>query len=105
LQALLEPVLDGAGGDGVEVIEQAPAAPPGLDHPLLTRLAAQIDVAPRAKLGWTDVAFFGERGIPAVNFGPGDPTLAHTAEERVGRAELDAVRAVMGQLLTADPAG
>ena len=105
LQALLAPVLNGASGDGVEVIEQAPAAAPGLDHPLLTCLAAQIGVAPRAKLGWTDVAFFAERGIPAVNFGPGDPTLAHTAEERVVRAELEAVRAVMGRLLTADPAG
>jgi succinyl-diaminopimelate desuccinylase len=104
LQALLAPALDGASGDTVEVIEQAPAAAPGLDHPLLNRLAALIGVPPRAKLGWTDVAFFAERRMPAVNFGPGDPTLAHTADERVGRAELDVVRAVMARLLTTDPA-
>lgn len=104
LQALLAPALDGASGDRVEVIEQAPAAAPGLDHPLLNRLAAHIGVPPRAKLGWTDVAFFAERRIPAVNFGPGDPTLAHTADERVGRAELDVVRAVMARLVTTDPA-
>jgi succinyl-diaminopimelate desuccinylase len=104
LQALLTPALDGASGDRVEVIEQAPAAAPGLDHPLLNRLAAHIGVPPRAKLGWTDVAFFAERRIPAVNFGPGDPTLAHTADERVGRAELDVVRTVMARLLTTDPA-
>jgi succinyl-diaminopimelate desuccinylase len=104
LQALLAPALDGASGDRVEVIEQAPAAAPGLDHPLLNRLAAHIGVPPRAKLGWTDVAFFAERRIPAVNFGPGDPALAHTADERVGRAELDVVRAVMARLVTTDPA-
>jgi succinyl-diaminopimelate desuccinylase len=104
LEALLAPALDAASGDSMEVVERAPAAAPGLDHPLLTRLAAQIGAPPRAKLGWTDVAFFAERGIPAVNFGPGDPTLAHTADERVGRDELETVRAVLGRLLSSDQA-
>jgi succinyl-diaminopimelate desuccinylase len=72
------------------VVDSAPAARPGLDSPTAAEFVAAVGGEPRAKYGWTDVARFGELGIPAVNFGPGDPNLAHKPEEHVS---MDAVRA------------
>src|SRR5207342_259584 len=88
-------VHDGEAGDTFEVVDHAPAAPPGLDHPLLQALIDADDLAVRAKLGWTDVARFAEHGIPAANFGPGDATLAHRADERVDRAPIERVHAAL----------
>jgi succinyl-diaminopimelate desuccinylase len=99
LRELLGSRLDDAEGDALEVVDAAPAAPPSLGHPLLLRLLAATGVAPRAKLGWTDVAYFAERGIPAANFGPGDPELAHSAGERVRADELDTAYRVLSDLL------
>lgn len=84
-----------------EVLDASTGALPSLNHPLLARLSAMVDDAPRAKLGWTDVAFFAARGIPAVNFGPGDPTIAHTAGEFVVRSEIERVHEVLRRLVTA----
>ncbi len=98
---LLEPLLDPAAGDRIDVVEVSPAAAPCLTDPLLARLATATGRPPRAKLGWTDVAFFAERGVPAVNFGPGDPELAHTADERVTEDELERAYAILSDLITA----
>jgi succinyl-diaminopimelate desuccinylase len=99
VNGLLAPALDAGRGDTLEVVERAPAAAPDLHHPLFARLVEASGAPPRAKLGWTDVAFFAERGIPATNFGPGDPELAHTADERVQRVEVEAVHGVLAALL------
>jgi succinyl-diaminopimelate desuccinylase len=95
---LIAPALDQSKGDTVELVEAAPAAPPGLRHPVLARLVEATGSPARAKLGWTDVALFAERGIPATNFGPGDPTLAHTASERVLRSDIERVYRVLSAL-------
>lgn len=97
LRALLGRVLE--PDDEVVVTDVAPPARPGLDHPLVRRLVDHHRVPVRAKLGWTDVAFFAERGVPASNFGPGDPLVAHTAREHVTRDQLVAVHAVLADLL------
>jgi succinyl-diaminopimelate desuccinylase len=85
--------------DTFDVVDSAPAAAPALGHPVLASLAAAAAGNVRAKLGWTDVAFFAERGVPAANFGPGDPELAHTPAEFVTRKSLIDARQVLGQLL------
>jgi succinyl-diaminopimelate desuccinylase len=70
-------------GFDLELTDSAPGARPGLDRPVAAEFVAAVGGRPRAKLGWTDVARFGQLGIPAVNFGPGDPNLAHNPEEHV----------------------
>ena len=67
----------------VQLTDSAPGALPGLAQPAAAHFIAAIGEAPVAKYGWTDVARFASLGIPAVNFGPGDPNLAHTREESV----------------------
>lgn len=95
---LMAPVL--TADDMLEVVDCSPAARPGLDDPLLATLIDRNGLEVRAKLGWTDVAFFAQRGVPASNFGPGDPTVAHTADEYLERASLLETHAALVDLLT-----
>jgi succinyl-diaminopimelate desuccinylase len=98
IRSLLEPAL--ADEDTVEVVDRSPAARPGLDDPLLQALVQRGELEVRAKLGWTDVAFFAERGIPASNFGPGDAAMAHTPDEYLERRRLLDTHAALEDLLT-----
>ncbi|MFI8453991.1 succinyl-diaminopimelate desuccinylase [Kitasatospora sp. NPDC085464] len=69
--------------DGFEltVTDFAPGALPGLSQPAAQAFLAATGGQARAKFGWTDVARFSALGVPAVNYGPGDPNLAHKREE------------------------
>ncbi|WP_298942018.1 succinyl-diaminopimelate desuccinylase [uncultured Microbacterium sp.] len=78
-------------GYDVEFVDRAAGARPGLDAPLAQEFVAAVGAEPRPKYGWTDVARFSAMGVPAVNYGPGDPHLAHHDEERVPVAQIEDV--------------
>jgi succinyl-diaminopimelate desuccinylase len=99
---LLSEEMDETLGDEIELVDGAPGAPPALSDPLLARLVRISEKVPRAKVGWTDVATFATLGVPATNFGPGDPLLAHSADEHVSAAELAHARKVLETLVLRD---
>ena len=75
-------------GFDVEITDAAPAARPGLTDPAAAALLTAVGGTPRAKMGWTDVARFALLGLPAVNYGPGDPEVAHSVGEHVPLAQI-----------------
>jgi len=75
-------------GFEVVVTDSAEGARPGLTAALAQDFVAAVGAEPMPKYGWTDVARFSALGIPAVNFGPGDPSLAHTDDERVLTSQI-----------------
>jgi succinyl-diaminopimelate desuccinylase len=84
----------------VTIVDSAPGALPGLDAPSARDLLAAVARPPVAKLGWTDVSRFAAMGVPAVNYGPGDPDLAHTREESVLLARIGEAEAVLRAFLS-----
>ncbi len=83
LRVLCEPA------DEFVVADTAPAAYPDMGHPLFQVLAESAGAAISHKQGWTDVAQLAQRGIPALNFGPGETALAHKPGESIAIADLD----------------
>ncbi|HEY3261327.1 MAG TPA: succinyl-diaminopimelate desuccinylase [Pseudonocardiaceae bacterium] len=78
----------------------AAGALPGLTAPAAQAFLAAAQTRPVGKYGWTDVARFAALGIPALNFGPGDPNLAHTREEHVDTANVTRCALVLRQFLS-----
>lgn len=88
-------------GHQLTVTDSAPGASPGLARPAAAAFIDAVggDVGP--KFGWTDVAKFTSLGIPAVNYGPGDPSFAHKADEHVPVAHIHSVHDRLTRWLTA----
>jgi succinyl-diaminopimelate desuccinylase len=70
------------------VDDHSGAAMPGLSHPAAAAFMEAVGGSPKPKFGWTDVARFSSLGIPAVNYGPGDPIFAHKRDEHVEIAKI-----------------
>ncbi|HWP34157.1 MAG TPA: succinyl-diaminopimelate desuccinylase [Thermodesulfobacteriota bacterium] len=88
-----------AGEGEVEVVDEAPAGPVVLDHPLVERVRRLAGAPVGPKQAWTDVARLGAAGIPAINYGPGEPAQAHRPGEWVAVASLEATAAALARLL------
>ncbi len=88
-----------APADRIEVTDVAPAGSVDTDHSLFRDLIESTGAPARAKQGWTDVAQLSAAGLPAVNFGPGEPSLAHKPGESVRVSDLDwAYESLLGVL-------
>jgi succinyl-diaminopimelate desuccinylase len=97
----LEHVQEVFDGFDLELTDSAPGALPGLTAAPAREFLAAVGAEPAAKLGWTDVARFAALGIPALNYGPGDPLLAHAPDEHVEIGKIRDGAATMHRWLAA----
>jgi succinyl-diaminopimelate desuccinylase len=81
------------------VADSAPGARPGMNSPEAKAFVEAVSAAVNPKYGWTDVARFSEMGIPAVNYGPGDPNKAHADDENVPASQIYACEAGLRKFL------
>ena len=81
-------VFDGCGVAEFTVDDSSGGALPGLSHPAAQAFISAVGGTAEPKFGWTDVARFSALGVPAVNYGPGDPNLAHRRDEHVETARV-----------------
>ena len=88
-------------GFDIKMTDLSVGARPGLDLPEAAAFVAAVGSTPQPKYGWTDVARFSALGIPAVNFGPGDPNKAHADDENVPVSQIYACEAALRTWLTA----
>lgn len=88
--------------DGYEVVvtDAAAGARPGLDHPAARAFLDVIGKPAAPKYGWTDVARFAQLGVPAVNYGPGDPSLAHRDDEHCPAPDIVECERVLREWLS-----
>jgi succinyl-diaminopimelate desuccinylase len=89
--------------DGFELVitDSAPGGLPGLERPAAAAFLQVVGGEPKPKFGWTDVARFTLLGVPAVNYGPGDPLYAHKQDEFVPEAEIELCEQRLRAWLTA----
>ena len=93
------------GGFDVEITDSAGGARPGLGEPAAAAFVEAIGGEVTGKQGWTDVARFSRLGVPAVNFGPGDPLLAHKDDERCPVRQLQEAEDALVRWLSPGVAG
>ncbi|WP_196240522.1 succinyl-diaminopimelate desuccinylase [Nocardioides anomalus] len=87
-------------GYEVAIVDSAPGALPGLDLPAARAFITAVGREVNPKFGWTDVARFTALGIPAVNFGPGDPMFAHKQDEHVPVEHIERCEAQLREWLS-----
>ena len=100
-EAFVRDFFADCGVDEFTVDDHTGGARPGLTHPLAQAFMAAVGGVARPKFGWTDVSRFSALGVPAVNYSPGEPLLAHKVDERVKVSLIPEAEAKLRAWLTA----